>query len=218
MPDRQDLIDRIEAVFERAGADSDEHRRIVRLSAGMFAPIVTFPALPKDVQQRRLRSYSTDISQEATVDELRRVSLTARDFREALSGLHRPGIYAQHARGIDPHWRSDERMIELRRIEDAASAAAQDIEAMSEWPYERQRPRSQGSSRTVAGVVVNTYEEIFGGKADLPARAGGCPGLEKICAEIFVILGIKAHPKAAIRAALQQREEHQRLQHKSAAS
>ena len=59
----------------------------------------------------------------------------------------------------------------------------------------------------VAGLVARGYEEIWGGRAELPVGHGGAPGLEGLIAEVFATLRLRASAKAALRAALKAREQ-----------
>jgi hypothetical protein len=70
----------------------------------------------------------------------------------------------------------------------------------------RGRPKNERAT-AVASIIIDVYEKLTGDKADLPANRGGARtrGLIPLVKAIFAVLRIRAHPKAAVTAALSSR-------------
>ena len=141
------------------------------------------------------------VGRESARRELDKLAEAAERVIRCVDALHQPAILALADRGImRGHVIRGARSL-------AAEARAADI---SRVPTVAGRGRPKNNlSIVVAATVVRDFERLTGARADLPADAPAedVRGLTSLVADVFKGMGIKANAKAAIKAALAERNK-----------
>jgi hypothetical protein len=180
--------------FEELGVTGDQsalHRLIDQL-----VTIGQAPGLSEERQEIVRRSLRW-AGRAASAKELERLAEATEAQVARIEALHRPATSAlakAGARNVN-----DEFFLHAQR---QLAAKARAAKALIEDVGLKRTPDLR--PRMVAGLVASAYEKFLGRHADLPNQSHGLEGLVQ---KVFKIMGLRATAKAALRAALQAREE-----------
>jgi hypothetical protein len=189
MMNAQEMREAFTALFEKINLNRNQDA--LERFVDTLVMIGQTPGLPEKRQEVVRRSLRR-AGRTQSIRELEELAAAAEKFVKAVEALHAPAMHAlawADVRNInnEPFLQADRGLAEKAR----AARAFLDETVGIERPQDL-RPK------VIAGLVVKAYGELYGGRPDLPNQS---PGLEKLLAEVFAILGIRASAKAALRAA-----------------
>ena len=190
-----DLAAEIEAALQKHNRMNLTDAR-VRLLAGPITTVAVARVPPN------ARPASFRASGRATArKELDGLAECAERLVQRIGGLHQPAIIALANRGVTRH------RAELLLLAFARAFRSADVSGVPEKVKSAGRPPNHQQC-LVAHLIINAYEELSGGREDIPGKSQGLTTLIK---EIFALTQLDGDPEAAKRAAAKQREERKKV-------